>query len=117
MAEKFAREAILAQPVSYLHVVVNDTLHTFGWNRQPDPNNYYGNGPAFQFVSGKDTERADPLVGEPRTAGDAAARQDLPGAAGASAGRGSGRRRRCSPGSTCSRCTSGTSTCAAPCSA
>jgi hypothetical protein len=53
MAEKFAREAILAQPVSYLHAVIDDTLHTFGWNRQPDPHNYYGNGPAFQFVSGK----------------------------------------------------------------
>ena len=53
MAEKFAREAILAQPVDYLRVVTHDTLHTFGWNRQPDPYNYYGNGPAFQFVSGK----------------------------------------------------------------
>jgi hypothetical protein len=53
MAGKFAREAILAQPVDYLHVVADDTLHTFGWNRQPDPNNYYGNSPAFQFVSGQ----------------------------------------------------------------
>ncbi len=52
MAEKFARDAILAQPLDYLRVVVHDTLHTFGWNRQPDPNNYYGNGAAFQFVSG-----------------------------------------------------------------
>ena len=53
MAQKFAREAILAQPISYLHVVAHDTLRTFGWNRQPDPRNYYGNSPAFQFVSGK----------------------------------------------------------------
>ena len=53
MAEKFAKEAILAQPISYLHVVARDTLHTFGWQRQPDPHNYYGNSPAFQFVSGK----------------------------------------------------------------
>jgi hypothetical protein len=51
MAEKFAKDAILAQPFDYLRVVAHDTLHTFSWNRQPDPNNYYGNGPAFQFVS------------------------------------------------------------------
>ena len=49
MAEKFARDAILAQPGDYLRVVLHDTLHTFGWNRQPDPYNYYGNGPVFQF--------------------------------------------------------------------
>jgi hypothetical protein len=52
MAEKFAKAAILAQPFDYLRVVTHDTLHTFGWNRQPDPNNVYGNGPAFHFVSG-----------------------------------------------------------------
>ena len=49
MAEKFARDAILSQPYDYLRVVIHDTVHTFGWNRQPDPDNYYGNGPAFQF--------------------------------------------------------------------
>ena len=49
MAEKFARDAILSQPYDYLRVVIHDTMHTFGWNRQPDPDNYYGNGPAFQF--------------------------------------------------------------------
>ncbi|MGH3198261.1 MAG: hypothetical protein ACRDOH_13410 [Streptosporangiaceae bacterium] len=49
MAEKFAKAAIFAQPFDYLRAVIRDTLHTFGWNRQPDPNNYYGNGPAFQF--------------------------------------------------------------------
>ena len=72
MAEKFAREAILAQPVSYLHVVVDDTLHTFGWNRQPDPNNYYGNGPAFQFVSGKELNALIPWWVNP-VRGDATA--------------------------------------------
>jgi hypothetical protein len=35
-------------------VVTRDTLHTFGWNRQPDPDDYAGNGPAFQFVSGSE---------------------------------------------------------------
>ena len=51
MAEKFAKAAILAQPFDYLHVVTHDTLHTFGWNRQPDPFEITGNGPLFQFVS------------------------------------------------------------------
>ena len=50
--EAFARDAILAQPADYLRVVVDDTVHTFGWNRQPDPNDYAGNGPAFRFVDG-----------------------------------------------------------------
>ena len=72
MAEKFAREAILAQPVSYLHVVIDDTLHTFGWNRQPDPNNYYGNGPVFQFVSGRELNALIPWWVNP-VRGDAAA--------------------------------------------
>jgi hypothetical protein len=52
MTGQFARDAILAQPLDYLRVVIHDTLHTFGWNRQPDPNDYAGNGPKFQFVSG-----------------------------------------------------------------
>ena len=60
MAEKFARDAILAQPYDYLRVVIRDTLHTFGWNRQPDPNNYYGNGPAFRFVSGRTLNKLIP---------------------------------------------------------
>src|SRR4029077_16649436 len=72
MAEKFAREAILGQPVSYLHVVIDDTLHTFGWNRQPDPHNYCGNGPAFQFVSGKELNALIPWWVNP-VRGDAAA--------------------------------------------
>jgi hypothetical protein len=49
LAGAFARDAILAQPLDYLRVVTDDTLHTFGWNRQPDPDNYAGNGPAFAF--------------------------------------------------------------------
>jgi len=49
---KFAELAIEAQPTAYARAVIGDTLHTFGWTRQPDPNNYYGNGPTFQFVSG-----------------------------------------------------------------
>jgi hypothetical protein len=48
---KFAERAIEAQPLAYLHVVTNDTLHTFGWNRQPDPNDWSGNGQVFQFDS------------------------------------------------------------------
>jgi hypothetical protein len=54
LTEKFAEDAILAQPVAYARVVVDDTLRTFDWNREPDPQNYYGNGPAFQFVGQKE---------------------------------------------------------------
>ena len=50
--EQFAKIAIEDQPIAYVHVVIDDTLHTFGWSRQPDPFDYYGNGPNFQFVSG-----------------------------------------------------------------
>ncbi|MBV9205483.1 MAG: hypothetical protein JO037_08780, partial [Actinobacteria bacterium] len=48
----FAERAIEAQPVAYARVVIKDILHTFGWNRQPDPGGWSGNGPTFQFVSG-----------------------------------------------------------------
>ena len=48
----FAEQAIEAQPVAYASAVANDVLHTFGWFRQPDPNDYYGNGPNFSFVTG-----------------------------------------------------------------
>jgi len=51
-ARKFAELAVEAQPVAYVRVVTKDILHTFGWTRQPDPQNYAGNGPTFQFVSG-----------------------------------------------------------------
>ena len=49
--QQFAKFAIEDQPVAYVRVVIDDTLHTFGWSRQPDPFDYYGNGPNFQFVS------------------------------------------------------------------
>jgi hypothetical protein len=52
-AGQFAKDAILAQPADYLRVVLHDTLHTFGWNRQPDPDDTAGNGPAFRFVTGQ----------------------------------------------------------------
>jgi hypothetical protein len=84
MAEKFAREAILAQPVDYLRVVAHDTLHTFGWNRQLDPHNYYGNSPAFQFVSGKTLNAlipwwANPYKGDVKAGKTYQARQDFGG--------------------------------------
>jgi hypothetical protein len=54
-ARTFAERAIEAQPAAYVRVVLKDILHTFGWNRQPDPGGYAenanGNGPTFQFVS------------------------------------------------------------------
>ncbi|HEY6309248.1 MAG TPA: hypothetical protein VIY52_00355 [Streptosporangiaceae bacterium] len=49
---QFAEHAIESQPLGYASAVTDDILHTFGWTRQPDPNDYYGNGPTFQFVSG-----------------------------------------------------------------
>ena len=84
MAEKFAREAILAQPVDYLGAVAHDTLHTFGWNRQRDPYNYYGNSPAFQFVSGKTLNAlipwwANPYKGDATANETYQARQDFGG--------------------------------------
>jgi hypothetical protein len=51
LAKQFAVAAIESQPKDYARVVIDDVLHTFGWGRQPDPNDYYGNGPNFRFVS------------------------------------------------------------------
>jgi hypothetical protein len=65
LTEQFARDAILAQPFAYLRVVAHDTLRTFGWYRQPDPKNYYGNGPAFQFVSGSELDKLIPFWAGP----------------------------------------------------
>jgi hypothetical protein len=48
---QFAERAIEDQPMAYVRAVTDDVLHTFAWNRQPDPYDYYGNGPNFQFVS------------------------------------------------------------------
>ena len=44
-------------------MVLHDTLHTFGWNRQPDPDDTAGNGPAFRFVTGQELNEPDPCVG------------------------------------------------------
>ena len=49
--KSFAERAISAQPGAYVRVVTKDIVHTFGWNRQPDPDDWYGNGPAFGFVT------------------------------------------------------------------
>ena len=73
MAEKFAKDAILAQPFDYLRVVAHDTLHTFGWTRQPDPNDSYGNGPAFSFVSGAELTNLIPWWAGPEDAAHFAA--------------------------------------------
>jgi hypothetical protein len=62
---QFAKLAIEHQPVAYVRVVIDDTLHTFGWNRQPDPYNYYGNGPNFQFVSSQDMNLQIPWYATP----------------------------------------------------
>ncbi len=83
--EQFAKDAILAQPADYLRVVIDDTLHTFGWNRQPDPNDYEGNGPAFQFVDAATMNRmipwwASPDKDDPQANLMYAARQDFGGA-------------------------------------
>jgi hypothetical protein len=51
---QFAERAIEDQPVDYARAVTDDVLHTFGWTRQPDPNDYYGNGPNFGFVTTHD---------------------------------------------------------------
>jgi hypothetical protein len=51
LAKQFAVAAIESQPKDYAKAVIHDVLHTFGWSRQPDPNDYYGNGPNFRFVS------------------------------------------------------------------
>jgi hypothetical protein len=63
--QQFAKDAILAQPADYLRVVVDDTVHTFGWNRAPDPYNYEGNGPAFQFVDGTTLNKLIPWWANP----------------------------------------------------
>jgi hypothetical protein len=51
LAGQFAKDAIFAQPSDYLSAVTHDTMHTFGWNRQPDPYDIAGNGTLFRFVS------------------------------------------------------------------
>ena len=67
--QQFAERAIEAQPVAYVRAVLKDILHTFGWNRQPDPGGYYenanGNGPTFQFVSGEEMAEQIPWYATP----------------------------------------------------
>jgi hypothetical protein len=46
-AGKFAKQAILAQPVAYAKVVFDDTMHTFTWDRSQS--DVTGSGPSFQF--------------------------------------------------------------------
>jgi len=55
VAQKFAIRAITSQPVDYARVVIKDTLHTFGWNRQPDPYGSNGIGPDYSFTSAPGT--------------------------------------------------------------
>jgi hypothetical protein len=64
-AQQFAEHAIEAQPMAYARVVIDDLLHTFAWNRQPDPYDYYGNGPNFMFVSSQDMNRQVPWYATP----------------------------------------------------
>ena len=63
--EQFAKIAIEDQPMAYLRMVIDDTLHTFGWNRQPDPFDYDGNGPNFQFVSAHEMNLQIPWYATP----------------------------------------------------
>jgi hypothetical protein len=46
-AGRFAKQAILAQPLSYAHVVFSDTMHTFTWDRSQS--DVTGSGASFQF--------------------------------------------------------------------
>src|SRR6201995_5365384 len=46
-AAKFAKQAILAQPVAYAKVAFDDTMHTFTWDRSRS--DVTGSGPSFQF--------------------------------------------------------------------
>ena len=79
-AGQFAERAIEAQPVAYLRVVTRDVLHTFGWNRQPDPGGYSengnGNGPTFQFVSGPEMTAQIPWYAAPPTCGTSCQKGD-----------------------------------------
>ena len=63
---QFAEDAIESQPFAYARAVIDDVLHTFGWARQPDPNDWYGNGPTFQFVTGPQLTAQIPWYATPR---------------------------------------------------
>jgi len=64
-AQQFAEHAIESEPMAYARAVTDDLMHTFGWNRQPDPYDYYGNGPNFRFVSGQDMNGQIPWYATP----------------------------------------------------
>ena len=63
--QEFAERAIEDQPMAYVRVVIDDTLHTFGWTRQPDPNDWYGNGPDFRYVDAHQMNQAIPWYATP----------------------------------------------------
>jgi hypothetical protein len=67
--KQFAEFFIKKQPVTYLRVVGKDVLHTFGWNREPDPGGVYetanGNGPTFRFLNGAQLTRERPWYTHP----------------------------------------------------
>ncbi|HET9970404.1 MAG TPA: hypothetical protein VFQ68_19375 [Streptosporangiaceae bacterium] len=67
--KQFAEFFIKQQPVTYLRVVGKDVLHTFGWNREPDPGGVYetanGNGPTFRFLNGAQLTRERPWYTHP----------------------------------------------------
>jgi hypothetical protein len=63
--QQFAERAIEDMPMSYARVVTDDTLHTFGWTRQPDPYDYAGNGPNFQYVDTREMNLQIPWYATP----------------------------------------------------
>ena len=63
--QQFADRAIEKQPEAYARTVIDDVLHTFGWSRQPDPYDYAGNGPNFQFVTNQDMNLQIPWYATP----------------------------------------------------
>jgi hypothetical protein len=65
LLQQFADSAIESEPRAYTRVVIDDTLHTFGWTRQPDPNDWYGNGPNFRFVDTQQMNVAVPWYATP----------------------------------------------------
>jgi hypothetical protein len=66
LTRQFAEDAIESQPIGYARAVTDDILHTFGWSRQPDPNDWYGNSPTFQFVTGPQLTAQIPWYATPR---------------------------------------------------
>ncbi len=46
-AGKFAKQALLAQPMSYARVAFDDTMHTFTWDRSQS--DLTGSGPSYRF--------------------------------------------------------------------